>query len=303
MNKIETTKHNSTILNPDWLKDSGLTPTVWEQAQLSQDLVQSLDDSNNAASLTLEQIDSLIGQSGIGTLSFTPATKADIKASKTITKSLNDIADPLLNPNNFTSNSSSKVSNSKTSAASIIAQATYDPNYDITTRFFVEGGSRKLALANIDGERVDPRRRGVEFDLIQDKRAIPGSQTWVIIHGWNGELGQFQDLGEAVQRARPNDTVLVLNWRQAALTKGGSNVFGGGNYFAATWIRPVAEGVVNALTRWGVNPGALNLIGHSLGAYVSSEIGRVFVEETGRRVRSYLKITKELDKVNQVNLG
>lgn len=85
MSKIETAKHNSTILNPDWLKDSGLTPTVWEQAQLSQDLVQSLDGSNNAVSLNLEQFDSLTNQFS-NTPSFPSATKADTKNSKTISR-------------------------------------------------------------------------------------------------------------------------------------------------------------------------------------------------------------------------
>lgn len=70
MNKIEMTKHKSTILNLDWLKDSSLASTIELPPQLSQDLVPSIDNSNNAAGLTIEQIDSLISQSRIGTLSF-----------------------------------------------------------------------------------------------------------------------------------------------------------------------------------------------------------------------------------------
>ena len=56
---------------------------------------------------------------------------------------------------------------------------------------------------------------------------------------------------------------------------------GTGNFRAATWINPVAEFAVEALNDYyGIDSLAasqsLNLVGHSLGSLVSSEIGRLY---------------------------
>lgn len=129
--------------------------------------------------------------------------------------------------------------------------------------------------------------------------AEPG-KVWVISHGWNdnpddrsdtdlamGNLGDFTDLAEALANANSNDTVLLLDWRQAA-AGGKLNQFDSnlnallklGNYTAAKWIRPVAEFTVKALEFFGINAQTaltnLNLIGHSLGSLLSNEIARIY---------------------------
>lgn len=114
------------------------------------------------------------------------------------------------------------------------------PAYDITTPETISGGSEFNSDLVPLGFRAP--NRTVNFELIgDDNRRKIGSQTWVISHGWNGNLDQFRNLAGAVRRARPNDTVLVLDWRQAASTIGGAVgvvPIPGTNYDAGTWIRP-----------------------------------------------------------------
>lgn len=60
---------------------------------------------------------------------------------------------------------------------------------------------------------------------------------------------------------------------------------------AATWVTPTAEFAVNALrSEYGVDDNyaknQLNLVGHSLGPYVASEMGRLFRDSNGTGVRT-----------------
>jgi pimeloyl-ACP methyl ester carboxylesterase len=130
------------------------------------------------------------------------------------------------------------------------------------------------------------------------------AKTWVIIHGWNdnpddrsdtdpnpkkGNPGDFADLAGVLANANSNDTVLLLDWRQAAasgkLNEEDSDLnalFNLGNYTAAKWIRPAAEFTVKALQSFGIDATNaqtnLNLIGHSLGSLMSNEIARIYKE-------------------------
>lgn len=136
MNKNIDTKHNSTISKPKSLSDAGLPPTVWELAQLPDELTQPLGVSIISDSLTSGGIDKLVGNSGAITL---------------------------LNNDNFATNLSSKVSlNSGVGISNqfgqpnisisnnepiniTIASASIDPNFDITTPGIVTGGTRRGA--------------------------------------------------------------------------------------------------------------------------------------------------------------
>lgn len=163
---------------------------------------------------------------------------------------------------------------------------------------------------------VLPTDLGINFDRIGDRQisliSIPptvssptpssenNAKTWVIIHGWNdnpddssdidpqaGNTGDFTDIAEVLANANSNDTVLLLDWRQAAaggkITQQDNNLnalFKLGNYTAAKWIRPVAEFTVQALESFGIHAQNaltnLNLIGHSLGSLLSNEIARIY---------------------------
>lgn len=163
---------------------------------------------------------------------------------------------------------------------------------------------------------VLPTDLGIDFDRINERQvklfSVPPTvispviplntpaKTWVIIHGWNdnpddrsdsdpqtGNRGDFTDIAEALANANSNDTVLLLDWRQAAA--GGkinqednnlNSLLKLGNYTAAKWIRPVAEFTVKALESFGIQAEnaltQLNLIGHSLGSLLGNEIARIY---------------------------
>ena len=151
-----------------------------------------------------------------------------------------------------------------------------------------------------DPDNFSREKREIELELVSptDKQPSPfeseteTGKTWVVIHGWNdGPEGNLPKLAAALANVRPNDRVYFLNWEQASVNGRISNndtndlesSLRVGNYFAAKWIRPVAEFVVTELlNKLKIDSVAasknLNLIGHSLGSLVSGEIGRLYKE-------------------------
>jgi pimeloyl-ACP methyl ester carboxylesterase len=198
----------------------------------------------------------------------------------------------------------------------------------ITANFVDAETDEKLrqGLSRTNGKIPDfpygtlPTDLGINFDRINERQiklfAVPPTvtapiaqpntpdKTWVIIHGWNdhpddrsdtdpnpkkGNPGDFADMAAVLANANPNDTVLLLDWRQAAasgkLNEEDSDLnalLNLGNYTAAKWIRPVAEFTVKALESFGIDAKTaqtnLNLIGHSLGSLLSNEIARIYKE-------------------------
>ena len=152
----------------------------------------------------------------------------------------------------------------------------------------------------INADLTTPQKRQIELKLFSptDKQLssfeseTETGKTWVVIHGWNdGPTGKLPELAAALANARPNDRVYFLNWEQASVNGRISNndtndlesSLRVGNYFAAKWIRPVAEFVARELLdKLKIDSVAasksLNLIGHSLGSLVSGEIGRLYKE-------------------------
>ncbi len=130
---------------------------------------------------------------------------------------------------------------------------------------------------------VDKNYRNVKFNVIglgKDPANVrqkwtAGSQVWVVIHGWNDNANSFKNLADIVAKAKPNDVVLTLDWSEAAAN---GQPPGTGNWDAASWISSVADFAFNKLKSWGINTGgSVNLIGHSLGSLVSSELASRFV--------------------------
>ena len=174
--------------------------------------------------------------------------------------------------------------------------AALPPELDVNTLDFsgvITGGSQKGRIR----EGVDSAERRIGFREV--KRPIDSSsvgQTWVIIHGWNDtpvRAEGFTEIADLVADIVPvvaaNDRVLTLDWSEAA----GNESFGdlGGVVNAATWITPTAEFAVETLRdEYGVTDdyakNQLNLVGHSLGPYVASEMGRIFKETNNTGVRT-----------------
>jgi murein DD-endopeptidase MepM/ murein hydrolase activator NlpD len=114
-------------------------------------------------------------------------------------------------------------------------------------------------------------------------------EVWLISHGWNDDPGlkdnegskenenpegKFEKIAKNISQARPNDTVILLDWSEAAsFGQNYIDVAQGDNRNAATWIGPVSDAVVQKLKNWGFNDwNKLNLVGHSLGTFMSAEI-------------------------------
>ncbi|MEG4148935.1 hypothetical protein QUA24_23925 [Microcoleus sp. Pol12B5] len=106
----------------------------------------------------------------------------------------------------------------------------------------------------------------------------PNKDTVVVIHGrGNGtEDGNIINLAETVAASQyyPNSQVLYLDWKEAA-NDPGSPALLTIPYDAAKRIRPVADWATNRLKELGIDPKRTILLGHSLGSYVASEIGRI----------------------------
>ena len=117
--------------------------------------------------------------------------------------------------------------------------------------------------------------RHVTFERIHSPGYIENKPTWLVIHGWRGEAGGFKDLGGAIEEydgywGGGDYQVLTVDWDAARTGLGGLNA-------ASTWIETVANSVTNTLQGWGISKSNINLVGHSLGSYVSYEIAERFV--------------------------
>ncbi|MBD2023818.1 hypothetical protein [Leptolyngbya sp. FACHB-711] len=107
-------------------------------------------------------------------------------------------------------------------------------------------------------------------------QAYKGQTVWIVSHGLNSDTGTFADLARKVRQNKPSDVVLLLDWSQAAGT-GFIENYEAGNIAASRWIDDVADFAFDKLKAWGFTDGSkLNLVGHSLGSLVSSEIGSRF---------------------------
>jgi pimeloyl-ACP methyl ester carboxylesterase len=108
----------------------------------------------------------------------------------------------------------------------------------------------------------------------------PNKDTVVVIHGWQNsdQTRIIQDLANVASKSNPQ--VLALDWSsiaQAELDKPPVLDIGGFvPYETAKWITPVANWLEERLDKLGINFNQLSLIGHSLGAYISSETARLF---------------------------
>ena len=150
---------------------------------------------------------------------------------------------------------------------------------DLEASGTIEGGSNAGGL--LDG--VDPERRNISLKVAKEPDGEV-DQTWVIIHGWDSSP-EGSNIAGLIQKtaatAGENDRVLVLDWSEASNNSGsvGDNA-PLGNGIAATWIAPTAEETIGMLEEFGIDSTnadqKLNLVGHSLGSFVSAEIARTY---------------------------
>ncbi|WP_026794259.1 MULTISPECIES: hypothetical protein [Planktothrix] len=123
--------------------------------------------------------------------------------------------------------------------------------------------SVELSLYDKDGKKGIANRSNID----------PNKDTVVVIHG-RGDGNEDSNIINLAKTAAasnyyPNSQVLYLDWKEAAndWTQPPNN--------AASRIRPVADWATKKLKELGIDPGKTVLLGHSLGSYVASEIGRI----------------------------
>ncbi|OKH32577.1 hypothetical protein NIES2119_25930 [[Phormidium ambiguum] IAM M-71] len=123
-------------------------------------------------------------------------------------------------------------------------------------------GKVNLYHYNSSGRTSDPDQ-GIE----------PGKDTIVVIHG-RGDSSAGTNiknlLTTAASKYGSQYQILALDWQELATDNGQPP------FTAARAITPVAEWAVNTLKKLGIAADKISLFGHSLGSYVSSEIGRLF---------------------------
>jgi pimeloyl-ACP methyl ester carboxylesterase len=159
-------------------------------------------------------------------------------------------------------------------------------------------------------------------DVSLSIKANSKSKTWLIIHGWlnNSESTEIKALALEVARQNPGDRVLMLDWGQAAMnggnTQAGSDQASLGVYYAATWIRPIAEAVVDKLkSDYGLTEQEasqnLNIVGHSLGTLMAGEIGAVYSrmnpkgekDNSGSPINTIIALDPASETSTALNLG
>jgi pimeloyl-ACP methyl ester carboxylesterase len=125
-----------------------------------------------------------------------------------------------------------------------------------------KGGEERFAtFRRIDGQNIENRA------------------TWIVIHGMNGNpWGNNANLASAIDNYQTGDQVFTLDWSEAAKSSGMIFIDEGiipDPYLGGNWIPGVARFAVNTLTnKWGISSSNINLVGHSLGAYVAYEISK-----------------------------
>jgi pimeloyl-ACP methyl ester carboxylesterase len=126
---------------------------------------------------------------------------------------------------------------------------------------------------------VDFYRYGIVRDskgkevLARTNSGIESSKdTIVVVHGRgdSSEGSNIKALLEAATRKYPNHQVLGLDWNKPAKDDGQPPLT------AARSIAPVADWAKNVLAKIGLTSERISLFGHSLGSYVSAEIGKLF---------------------------
>ncbi|MEG5080688.1 hypothetical protein QUB53_08495 [Microcoleus sp. AT8-B4] len=127
----------------------------------------------------------------------------------------------------------------------------------------------------------DNQSKTIEFKPVDRPLSdIANRPTWVITHGFNNDSAddKAQTLAKTIGNYQEGDQVLILDWGQAAKT--GVNLSE-----AASWIEPVAEAAKRKLyDEWKIDPGNINLVGHSLGTYVVHEIAQRMPSDINRLI-------------------
>jgi Ca2+-binding RTX toxin-like protein/pimeloyl-ACP methyl ester carboxylesterase len=106
----------------------------------------------------------------------------------------------------------------------------------------------------------------------------PNKETYIVIHGWqnNDTTSNIANLATTLVRKYSDAQVLAIDW--GSITQAGLDWEKSTPYNTAKWIAPVARWAKQTLDQLQIKADSISLIGHSLGAYVSSEIAGLFAQ-------------------------
>ncbi|MBE9093117.1 hypothetical protein [Tychonema sp. LEGE 07203] len=158
----------------------------------------------------------------------------------------------------------------------------------INTAFTVTGGETNRPPNNVKDPSVREINILAPFS-VPSADQWSGEKVWLLIPGFTATSDSFDAIATAIDDANPTDTVLVLDWTQVSGTPTNNAIAGiarGDLYRSGSWITPVATEVQNKLAEWGMPAAALNIVGHSLGAHLASEIAASFNSTYGSQVGS-----------------
>jgi hypothetical protein len=164
--------------------------------------------------------------------------------------------------------------------------------------------------SNVDKLRAE-KKPGVNYDDVEVnlrfyedsdrdnyKNAYPGNKdVWIITHGYRDTVlnsdknslreGGFKDIATEIKKVYGDEVIiLMLDWSDPAFGKdnGLSNLGGNRDVCrAATWIKTVSNGVNQRLNDWGfidADFNNLNLVGHSLGSIMITELSKSFYSKS-----------------------
>lgn len=171
-------------------------------------------------------------------------------------------------------------------------------------------------ILKIHGKVYGPDARNVFISNYSASAAVKQVNTpklftdsWIISHGWNDRStnAMFTDLAEVIDTQYQGEA-LLLDWGDAADTplEGREGIQAGQNYDAAKWIQDVALFAAYSLVNiWNYRAGSydtgVNLIGHSLGAYLSSYLGQLLSDYSSFSAKPDRLVA--LDPAEYVSIG
>jgi pimeloyl-ACP methyl ester carboxylesterase len=138
------------------------------------------------------------------------------------------------------------------------------------------------------------------YEMQKGDSSDPNRQTWVVIHGFQDYAGntELASVGNIIAKRKPNDRVIMLDWSEASKIKSLADINSPDVSAAASWITPIAKEVFNRL-KDEVPSQNLNLVGHSLGSLLSSEIATLFKNDSAMKVKRIIA----LDPPNKLGGG
>ena len=143
------------------------------------------------------------------------------------------------------------------------------PGRDTSRYQQISGHTDSLAV------RIAPYELRDSKVFMLDEPVQPQGQTTFYTHGWNSNhtSESSQIFAKAMQVSNAVQQEIMVDWGQ------GSNTGGLGLEQAASRIPIVAEALALRILESGLSPDEVDLVGHSLGAYISVEAARILNSE------------------------